>query len=170
MALDHSALLSLLDALRCSGSADLVRSPAEHLLQELIEAEATAQISAGPGERAETRTAWRNGHRPKTLSTRRLHVVGITEFPDGAWSAQRTREFAMAMGERLERMRFLIRDRGGQFTDPFDAVFESCGPRVLKSPPQAPRANAICERMIGTLRRELLDKTLILHEQHARRV
>jgi putative transposase len=69
MALDHSALLSLLDALRSSENGDLVRSLAERLLRELIEAEATARIGAGPGERSETRTAQRNGHRPKTLTT-----------------------------------------------------------------------------------------------------
>lgn len=69
MALDHSALLSLLDALRSSENSDLVRQLAERLLQELIEAEATAHIGAGPHERTETRTAQRNGHRPKTLTT-----------------------------------------------------------------------------------------------------
>jgi transposase InsO family protein len=76
----------------------------------------------------------------------------------------------MARGERLETMRFLIRDRGGQFTQAFDAVFESCGLRVLRNPPQAPRANAICERVIGTLRRELLDHVLIVNETHLRAV
>jgi transposase InsO family protein len=76
----------------------------------------------------------------------------------------------MAMGERLEAMRFLIRDRGGQFTACFDAVFEDCGLRILKSPPQAPRANAICERLIGTLRREVLDHLLIINEAHLRAV
>jgi transposase InsO family protein len=98
--------------------------------------------------------------------TRRLRIAGISANPDGAWTAQRARNFAMAMGERLEEMRFLIRDRGGQFTACFDAVFESCGLRVLRSPPQAPRANAICERLIGTLRREVLDHLLIVNEAH----
>lgn len=69
MALDQSALLTLLDALRSSESGDLVRQLAERLLQELIEAEATAHIGAGPNERSETRTNQRNGHRPKTLTT-----------------------------------------------------------------------------------------------------
>jgi putative transposase len=69
MALDQSALLSLLDALRSSENGDLVRSLAERLLQELIEAEATAHIGAGPHERTEARTTQRNGHRSKTLTT-----------------------------------------------------------------------------------------------------
>ena len=77
----------------------------------------------------------------------------------------------MELGERLEAMRFLIRDRGGNFVESFDAVFEDCGPRILRSPPQAPRANAVCERLIGTLRRrELLDHLLILNEAHVRAV
>jgi putative transposase len=70
----------------------------------------------------------------------------------------------------LDRMRFLIRDRGSQFTTAFDAVFEDCGLRILHSPPQTPRANAICERLIGTLRRELLDHILILNETHLHKV
>ncbi|WUH89837.1 integrase core domain-containing protein [Streptomyces sp. NBC_00433] len=65
--------------------------------------------------------------------------------------------------------KFLIRDPGSQFTDAFDAVFTDAGLRVLKSPPQTPKANAHCERFIGTLRRELLDQTLILSERHLRR-
>ena len=89
--------------------------------------------------------------------TRRLHLGGITANPEGAWTAQQARNLAMNMGARLEEMRFLVRDRGGNFTEQFDAVFKSCGLRVLKSPPQAPRANAICERLISTLRRELTE-------------
>src|SRR6266700_734075 len=100
--------------------------------------------------------------------TRRIHLAGITANPDGAWTAQQARNLAMTLGERLEEMRFLIRDRGGQFTAGFDAVFEDCGLRILMSPPQAPRANAICERLIGTLRREVLDHLLILNEAHLR--
>jgi putative transposase len=65
----QSALLTLLDALRSSESGGLVRQLAERLLQELIEAEATVHIGAGPNERSETRTNQRNGHRPKTLTT-----------------------------------------------------------------------------------------------------
>jgi transposase InsO family protein len=102
--------------------------------------------------------------------TRRLHVAGITANPDGAWTVQQARNLAMSMGTRLEEMRFLVRDRGGQFTSGFDAVFESCGLRVLRSPPQAPRANAVCERLIGTLRRELLDRLLIINQAHLRTV
>jgi transposase InsO family protein len=64
----------------------------------------------------------------------------------------------------------LLRDRDARFTGAFDAVFAADGIRILTSPPRAPRANAICERMIGTLRRELLDRILVVNEQHLRRI
>jgi putative transposase len=67
-------------------------------------------------------------------------------------------------------LKFLIRDRASHFTDAFDAVFTAEGIRILPSPPQAPRANAICERIIGTLRRELFDRLLIVNEHHLRQV
>ena len=76
----------------------------------------------------------------------------------------------MDLGQRAASVKFLIRDRAGQFTGSFDAVFQAAGTRILPSPPQAPKANAICERIIGTLRRELLDRLLIVNEQHLRRV
>ncbi len=76
----------------------------------------------------------------------------------------------MDIGQRAASVRFLIRDRAGQFTGSFDAVFQAEGIRILASPPQAPRANAICERIIGTLRREVLDRLLIVNEHHLRQV
>ena len=76
----------------------------------------------------------------------------------------------MDLGQRAASVKFLIRDRAGQFTGSFDAVFTAEGARILASPPQAPRANAICERMIGTLRRELFDRLLIVNEHHLRQV
>jgi putative transposase len=74
----------------------------------------------------------------------------------------------MDLGQRAATVKFLIGDRAGQFT--FDAVLAAEGIRVLASPPQAPKANAICERMTGTLRRELLDRLLIVNEHHLRQV
>ena len=102
--------------------------------------------------------------------TRRAHLAGITANPDGAWTTQAARNFLMDLGARAASVRFLIRDRAGQFTGSFDAVFQADGIRILASPPRAPRANAICERMIGTLRREVLDRLLIVNEHHLRRV
>ena len=102
--------------------------------------------------------------------TRRVHLAGITAHPDGAWTTQAARNFLMDLGQRAASVKFLIRDRAGQFTDSFDAVFQADGIRILASPPQAPRANAICERIIGTLRREVLDQLLIVNEHHLRQV
>lgn len=76
----------------------------------------------------------------------------------------------MNIGHHADSARFLIRDRAAQFTESFDAVFTAAGIRILLSPPQAPKANAICERMIGTLRREVFDRLLILDERHLRQV
>jgi putative transposase len=71
---------------------------------------------------------------------------------------------------RLAGFRFLIRDRGSNFTASFDAVFQATGTTIVRTAVQAPRMNAICERLIGTLRRELLDRTLILNQAHLRAV
>ena len=101
---------------------------------------------------------------------RRVHLAGITSNPDGAWTTQAARNFLMDPGQLTESVKFLIRDRAGQFTSSFDAVFTAAGNRIFASPPQAARANAICERMIGTLRRELSGRLLIVNEHHLRRV
>ena len=102
--------------------------------------------------------------------TRRVHLAGITANPDGPWTTQAARNVLMDLGQCATTVKFLIRDRAGQFTSSFDAVFTAEGIRILASPPQAPIANAICERMIGTLRREVLDRVLIVNEHHLRRV
>jgi len=82
--------------------------------------------------------------------TRRAHLAGITAHPDGAWTTQAARNFLMDPGHRADAVQFLIRDRAGQFADAFDAVITAEGIHILISPPQAPRANAICEQMTGT--------------------
>jgi transposase len=101
---------------------------------------------------------------------RHVHLAGITANPDGGWTTQAARNFLMDLGQLTASVKFLIRDRAGQFTGSFDAVFQAEGIRILASPPQVPRANAICERMIGTLRRELFDRLLIVNEDHLRQV
>jgi transposase InsO family protein len=70
----------------------------------------------------------------------------------------------------VESLRFLIRDRDAKYTNYFDAVFQADDIDILKTPPRAPRANAHCERVIGTLRREVLDHVLIVNTAHAHRV
>ena len=102
--------------------------------------------------------------------TRRVHLGGVTTHPTGDWTVQQARNLALALGERFEDIRFLILDRGSNFTASFDAVFQAAGTRILRTAVQAPRMNAICERLVGTLRRELLDRMLILGERHLRAV
>jgi putative transposase len=98
--------------------------------------------------------------------TRRMHLGGVTAHPTGDWTVQQARNLALTLGQRFENIRFLIRDRGSNFTTSFDAVFQATGTRIVRSAVQAPRMNAICERLVGTLRRELLDRMLILGERH----
>jgi transposase InsO family protein len=62
----------------------------------------------------------------------------------------------MDLNDRAEQFRFLIHDRDTKFTDAFDAVFRAAGISIIQTPPQTPRANAIAERWIGTLRRECI--------------
>jgi putative transposase len=99
-------------------------------------------------------------------STRRVHLAGVTARPTGAWAVQQARNLAMDLGDRLGTMRFLIHDRDPVFTTAFGEVFKAEGLRIIPSLPRTPRMNAICERVIGTLRRELLDRTLILGDRH----
>jgi putative transposase len=87
---------------------------------------------------------------------RRLHIAGVTTNPTGSWVVQQARNLAMDLGTMMDTLEFVIRDRDSKYTLAFDGVFDAEGIQVIKTPPQAPRANAICERVIGTLRGELL--------------
>jgi transposase InsO family protein len=94
--------------------------------------------------------------------TRPLHLGGITPHPASAWTVQQGRSLAMNLDARFEDVRFLIHDRGPNFTASFDAVFQAAGTTILRTAVQAPRMNATCERLVGTLRRELLDRVLVV--------
>jgi putative transposase len=98
--------------------------------------------------------------------TRRLHLAGVTAHPTGAWAMQQARNLTMDLGDRLGTLRFLIHDRDPLFTAAFAEVFKAEGMQIIKTLPKTPRMNAICERVIATLRRELLDRILILGERH----
>ena len=97
---------------------------------------------------------------------RRVHLAGITAHPTGDWITQQARNLLMDLGNRADRLRFLIRDRDSKFTTALDAVFTGADLRIIRTPVRAPRANAIAERFIGTLRRECLDHLLITGPRH----
>jgi transposase InsO family protein len=97
---------------------------------------------------------------------RRVHITGITAHPTGDWVTQQARNLLMDLSHHAECFRFLIRDRDSKFTASFDAVFAGAGIRIIRTPVQAPRANAIAERFIGTLRRECLDHLLNTGPRH----
>ncbi|GAA0985612.1 integrase core domain-containing protein [Acrocarpospora macrocephala] len=100
--------------------------------------------------------------------TRRVHLAGITAHPTGAWAAQQARNLLMNLQEQPGAVawKFLIRDRDAKYTAAFDTVFTAIGMRTIRTPVRAPRANAIAERWILSVRHECLDRILITGPRH----
>jgi hypothetical protein len=103
-------------------------------------------------------------------ATRRVRILGVTAHPTGQWLAQQARNVMMDLQDAGRRVLFLITDRDARFTPTFDAVFTCLDADVIQIPVRVPVANAICERFVGSVRRELLDRILIVNAAHARRV
>ncbi len=104
------------------------------------------------------------------LATRRVRLAGITTNPDGHWVTQQARNLLMQLDDEGVRPRFLIRDRDSKFSRDFDEVFRSEGIRVVKAPVRAPKARAHAERWVGSVRRECLDRILIVGRRHLHHV
>jgi transposase InsO family protein len=100
------------------------------------------------------------------LKSRRVIHIGVTRCPTDAWIAQQLRE-ATAFGEGPK---YLIRDNDSKFGMNFARVAKTSSIKILKTPYHAPKANAMCERFLGSVRRECLDHLLILHEKQLHRV
>jgi transposase InsO family protein len=100
--------------------------------------------------------------------SRRVHLAGCTGNPDGSWVTQQARNLGLVFAE--QQIRFLIRDRDSKYTRPFDEVFRSELIRILRTPIRAPKANAVAERFVRTVRAECLDWLLILNRRHLERL
>jgi transposase InsO family protein len=99
------------------------------------------------------------------VGTRKIVHFNVTDHPTADWTQQQFRE---VMGEQSHR--FVIHDRDSIYSPQLDSALKAMGLRVLKTPFQAPQANAFCERVIGTIRRECLDFLIPLNERHLRGV
>ena len=100
-------------------------------------------------------------------ATRRVRILGVTAHPTGQWLVQQARNVMMDLQDTGRRVRFLVRDRDARYTPAFDAVFTSLDADVIKIPVRVPVANAICERFVGSIRREPLDRILSVNATHA---
>jgi hypothetical protein len=104
-----------------------------------------------------------------SLATRRIEYVACTANPDGRWVTQQARNLVMQLGHE-QPFRFLIHDRDAKFSHAFDTVFGSEDIAVIRTPIQAPNANAHAERWVRTLRADCLDRILILGRRHLEHV
>jgi transposase InsO family protein len=95
------------------------------------------------------------------VKSRAVCLLGMTANPDGAWAVQVAHNFVAELDDHRPQFRFLLRDRDAKFIASFDAVVASAGINAMRTPVQAPRANAFAERWVRTVRDECLDQLLI---------
>jgi transposase InsO family protein len=97
-----------------------------------------------------------------SIGSRRVEYLACTSNPDTAWMLEQARNLLMDIDDRTRHVRFLVHDRDSKFSAAFDALFDSAGIRIIRTPVRAPNANAHVERWVGSVRRECLDRLLIL--------
>lgn len=100
------------------------------------------------------------------VGTRRVHLAGITAHPTSAWVNQQARNFLWQFEESGYPARYRIRDRDSKYTHVLNAIFETEGIEVIKTPVRAPKANAFAERWIRSVREECLDRLIVLDQRH----
>jgi transposase InsO family protein len=105
-----------------------------------------------------------------SLESRRVEFVACTANPTGAWVAQQARNLLMTLDDRQQPLRLLIHDRDAKFSGGCDHVFQSEGIAVIRTPMQAPNANAHAERWVGSVRRECVDRLLIFSRRQLEHV
>jgi transposase InsO family protein len=105
-----------------------------------------------------------------SLERRRIEFVASTSNPDGRWVEQQARNLLMLLADREHSFRFLLHDRDSEFSRAFDELFRSEDMKIIRTPIRAPNANAYAERWVGTLRRECLDRILIINRRHLEHV
>jgi putative transposase len=101
-----------------------------------------------------------------SLERRQVEFVATTTNTDGRWVTQQARNLMMQLADREHRFEYLIRDRDSKFSSDFDTILRSEGIRIIRTPVRAPNANAHAERWVGTLRRDCLDRLIILNRRH----
>ena len=104
------------------------------------------------------------------VETRKVIFAGLTANPTGTWTTQAARNLFLRHSDQLTGSRVLVRDRGSQFIDAFDEIFRTEGLKILRTPVRTPIANTFAERWIGTVRRELLDRTIIWNRRQLERL
>ena len=103
-------------------------------------------------------------------ASRRIRILGVTQHPTGEWTAQQARNLLMDLGEQAHRVKFMVRDRGSNFTTAFDAILADAGTRTGLCNVRTPRMNAYAERFVLTARTEVTEQTLIFGERHLRTI
>ena len=104
------------------------------------------------------------------IPSREAFLAGVTANPTGAWTTQAARNLFLRLDRLPASARALVRDRGSQFVDAFDEVRRTEGFKILKTPVRIPVANSFAERWIGSIRRELLDRTIIWNQRQLQRL
>jgi putative transposase len=102
-----------------------------------------------------------------SIGSRRIEYLACTSKPNGDWMLQQARNLLMELDDRKRPVRFVIHDRDAKFPAAFDALLSSENIKVIRTPVQAPNANAHMERWVGSVRRECLDRLLIVGRRNS---